>query len=69
MPPRSLGSGTISFGLVSIPVKALPGRFVSICQLQFAPCQVRQSDPATALLSGMQRSRGARRPGQRIRVR
>ena len=61
MPPHSIGSGTISFGLVSIPIKLYTAASSAGVSLQPAPRQVRQPHQAADLLPGLQRGRRARR--------
>ena len=58
MPPRAVGSGAISFGLVSIPVKLYTAAS-SEAPAKYAARQMRQPHPPATLLSGLQRGRGA----------
>ena len=70
MAARSIGSGTISFGLVSIPVKLFSASRVLGCHLlQHAARKCGGAAQAAVHLPQGQRRRAARRDGQGLRVR
>ena len=69
MAARAMSSGTISFGLVSIPVKLYTGDALEERALQHAAREGQVAAEAAVRLRDLRRGRRARRDGARLRVR